>query len=76
MTKHWGFVKMPIGMAVTCQCVHATWGLGILQSRRAMCGISALSLIVNSLMTKGSQLAYRHRSDRGREGGMAVEGCP
>lgn len=38
-----------------------------------MCGIPVLSLRVNKLTTKDSQLAYIHRSDRRREGGMEVE---
>lgn len=42
--------------------------------RQAMCGIPVLSLKrVNKPTTKDNRLAYRHRSDRGMEGGR--EGC-
>lgn len=53
--------------------VSANWGHDILQTGRAMCGIPVLSLRVNKLTTKDSQLAYIHRSDRRREGGIEVE---
>lgn len=57
----------------TCQYLLANWRHGILQTRRAMRGIPVLSLGVNKQTIRGSQLAYRHGSDKGKEGGMEVE---
>lgn len=61
----------------------ANWGHEIGQTGQAMCGIPVLSLErVNKPATKDNWLAYRHRSDRGREGwreggreGGGREGC-